>query len=46
MKPNKYTPHKKVICDWTDKKNYLIHYRVLNFYVKNGMIVDKVEETI
>ena len=27
-----YTKAKKLICDWTDKKNYLIHYRMLKFY--------------
>ena len=41
-----YTQCKKLICDWTDKKNYLIHYRMLKFYVRHGMIVDKVHEII
>ena len=27
MKPDNYTQCKKLICDWTDKKNYLVHYR-------------------
>ena len=27
--------------DWSDKKNYLIHYSVLKFYVRHGMIVDE-----
>ena len=27
IKPDSYTQCKKLICDWTDKKNYLIHYR-------------------
>ena len=37
---------KKLICGWTNKKNYLIHYRMLKFYVRHGMIVEKVHEKI
>ena len=49
MEENKfdtYTQTKKMICDWSDKKNYLIHYRMLKFFVRYGMIVDKVHEII
>ena len=46
IKPDNYTPCKKLICDWTDKKNYLVHYRMLKFYVRHGMVVDKVHEVI
>ena len=46
IKPDTYTPTKKLICDWSDKKNYLIHYRMLKFYVRHGMIVDKVHNVI
>ena len=46
MKGDSYTACKKLICDWTDKKNYLVHYRMLKFYVKHGMIVEKVHEVI
>ena len=35
-----------MICDWSDKKSYLMHYRMLNFYVRHGMIVDKIQELI
>ena len=38
--------NKKLICDWIDKKNYLIHYRMSEFYVKQRVIVDKVHESI
>ena len=38
---NTHTPNKKLICDWTDKKKYLIKYRMLNFYVIHGMIVEQ-----
>ena len=31
-----------MICDWSDKKNYLMHYRIIKFYVRHSMIVDKV----
>ena len=46
IKPDTYTQTKKLICDWSDKKNYLIHYRMLKFYVRHGMIVDKVHSII
>ena len=45
-KPKKNTKAKKVIFDWSDKKNCLIHYRMLKFYVRHGMIVDKTGEII
>ena len=44
--PKNYVSHKKLICDWTDKKNYLIHYRMLKFYVRYGMKVKKVHSVI
>ena len=44
IKPKNYAKSMKVICDWTDKKNYLIHYRMLKFYVRHGMVVDKIHE--
>ena len=44
IKPENYTKSKKLICDWTDKKKYLIHYRILKFYVRYGMIVEKIHE--
>ena len=46
IKPDTYTQTKKLICDWSDKKNYLIHYRMLKFYNRHGMIIDKVHEII
>ena len=46
IKPKNYTKSKKLICDWTDKKKYLIHYRMLKFYVRHGMIVEKVQKII
>ena len=46
IKPGNYTKSKKLICDWTDKKKYLIHYRMLKFYIRHGMIVEKIHEII
>ena len=46
IKPENYAKSKKLICDWTDKKKYLIHYRMLKFYVRHGMVVEKVHEII
>ena len=45
-KPDTYTSTKKLICDWSDKKNYLVHYRMLKFYIRHGMIVDKIHTVI
>ena len=44
IKPENYTKAKKLICDWSNKKNYLIHHRMLKFYVRHGIIVDKIHE--
>ena len=46
IKPDTYIHSSKLICDWSDKKNYLIHYKMLKFYIRHGMIVDKVHNII
>ena len=46
IKPKNYTKAKKLICDWTYKKNFLILYRMLKIYVRHVMIVDKIHEII
>ena len=46
IKPKNYTKSKKLICDWTDKKKYLILYSMLKFYVRHGMVVEKIHEII
>ena len=38
------TRAKKLKCDWTDKKKYSVHFRMVKFYVRHGMIVDKIHE--
>ena len=44
--PETYTQIRKLICDWSDKKKYLVLYRMLKLYVRHGMIVDKFHEII
>ena len=46
IRPDTYVQSSKLICDWSDKKNYLVHYRMLKFYVRHGMIVDKIHDII
>ena len=46
MKPIIHTKNETVICDWTDRKKYLIHYRMLNFHVRHGIVVNKIHEII
>ena len=44
IKPRTYTQTRKLICDWTRKIKYLTHYRMLNFYIRHGMIVGEIHE--
>ena len=44
IKPKNYTKAREVICDWSYKKNYFIHYRMLKYLVRHGMVVDKNHE--
>ena len=46
VKPDTYTQTKKLICDWFDKKTYLIQYGLLKFYIRHGMEVVKVHTVI
>ena len=46
IKPDTYIQNKNLICDFSNKKNYLTHYRLLKFYIRHGMIVDKVHNII
>ena len=46
IRPDSYTQTKNMMCDWSDKKNYWVHYRMLKFYVGHGMIVNKVLNVI
>ena len=42
IEPDTFTQTKILICDWSDKKICLVHYRELRFYVRHGMVVEKV----
>ena len=46
IQPDTYNHTKKLICDWSDRKKYLILYRMLKFYIRHGMVVDKVHNVI
>ena len=46
IKPKNYTEAKKLIWDWSDEENDLVHYRMLKFYVRHGMVVEKNLEVI
>ena len=46
MKQDSHAKCKKLICDWTAKKKFLVHYRMLKFYVRLGMVIEKVHEVI
>ena len=46
IRPKNFTISKKLICDWTEKKIYLIHYRMLKFYVGHGWVLEKIHEKI
>ena len=46
MKQKIFISHNKKNCDWSVKKNYLIHFRKLKFSVRHGMVIDKVYEII
>ena len=45
-KSKTYTQSGKLLCDWTNKKNYLFQYGMLNFYVRQSMVVDKVHDLV
>ena len=46
IRPDTCVQSSKLICDWSDKKHYLVHYRMLKFYLRHAMIVDKVHNII
>ena len=46
IKPDTYIQTSKLICDWSYKKNYLVHYRMLKFYIRHGMEVVKIHNII
>ena len=46
IKPKNYTKSKNLLCDWTDEKKYLIHCRMLKFFMRHGMVVAKFHEIV
>ena len=46
IKPDAYTQTKKLICDWSDKKNFLIHCRMLKFDIRHVMEVENIHAVI
>ena len=44
--PDKQPKNKKLMCTQYNKKNYLLHYRNLKFYLEQGMIVTKIHSII
>ena len=46
IRPDTSTQTKSLICDWSHKKNYLVQNRILKFYVRNGMIAEKIHNVI
>ena len=46
IKTKKFTEAKKLICDWSGKKNNSVKYRMLKVYVRHGVIIDKIYEII
>ena len=46
IKTDTYTQTKKLISDWSDKKNCLNYYSMFKFYVRHGMKVVEVHTVI
>ena len=46
IKPEKYTKAGNLNCDSTDKKKFSVHYMMLKFNLRHGMIVDKIDKKI
>ena len=46
IKPKNFTKAKKLKCDSTDKNENFSLYRMLKFFVRHRMIVEKIHEII
>ena len=42
VKQSNYKPTEKLMCDLTNKYNYMMHYRMFKFYTQIGMKVTKI----
>ena len=41
-KPDTHTQTNQLICDWSDKKIFLIPYRMIKLHVRHGIKVEKI----
>jgi hypothetical protein len=46
LKGKKRPKVNKLVLSQTDKKNYIVHYRMLIYYLQQGMILKKVHRII
>ena len=46
IKPKTFLPQKELLCDWTDKRKYLVHYSKLKIFIWHVVIVVKVHAKI
>ena len=46
IKPDSYIQNKKLTCSWTDIKKFLIPKNLFIFFVRHGMILEKIPEII
>ena len=46
IKPKNYASYSKLVCDWTGKKRYLVHFSLLKFYLRDVMVIKKVHDVI
>ena len=44
--PKPHRPTNKLMCDQTNKEDYIVHYRNLKFYLRMGMIISKVHRIV
>ena len=45
-KPDAHTQSKNLNCDWTEKKKYLVEFRISKFSVRHATVVEKIQEQI
>ncbi len=43
---HKYVPTEKLLCTLKAKKNYVLHYRNLKFYLQKGLILKKIHKVM
>ena len=43
LNPKDYKPYAELICDWSDKLEFLVKYMEIGFLVRHEMITEKAE---